>query len=126
MVCLLDTNVILRFLIGDNEEHLKLSTKIFEQIEQGSLKVEILSSVLMEVFFVLTKFYKISKSEVISDLKTILSLEGVVNKDKIILFETLNIIENRNIDFVDALICAKCRLQNYQKLSFDKDLNKCQ
>lgn len=126
MVYLLDTNVILRFLIGDNEEHLKLSTKIFEQIEQGSLKVEILSSVLMEVFFVLIKFYKISKSEVISDLKTILSLEGVVNKDKIILFETLNIIENRNIDFVDALICAKCRLQNYQKLSFDKDLNKCQ
>lgn len=125
MVYLLDANIIIRFLVGDNEEHLKISTRYFEQIEQGSLEVEILSSVLMEVFFVLTKFYKISKVEVISDLKTILSLVGVVNKDKGILFETLNIIEHKNIDFVDALICAKCKLQDYDKLSFDADLKKC-
>ena len=110
MVYLLDTNIIIRFLVGDNEEH---------------LEVEILSDVLMEAFFVLTKFYKLPKIEVISDLKTILSFEGVVNKDKVILFETLSIIENKNIDFVDALICAKCKFQNYEKLSFDKDLSKC-
>jgi len=125
MVYLLDTNIIIRFLVGDNEEHLEKSTKYFEQIEQGSMKVEILSDVLMEAFFVLTKFYKLLKREVISDLKVILSFEGVVNRNKIILFEALSIIENKNIDFVDALICAKCRFQNYDKLSFDKDLDKC-
>ena len=125
MVYLLDTNIIIRFLVGDNEEHLAKSTEYFEQIELGSMEVEILSDVLREAFFVLTKFYKLPKIEVISDLKTILSFEGVVNKDKVILFETLSIIENKNIDFVDALICAKCKFQNYEKLSFDKDLNKC-
>jgi len=125
MVYLLDTNIIIRFLVGDNEEHLKISAEYFEQIEQGSMEVEILSGVLMEAFFVLTKFYKLPKTEVISDLKTILSFEGIVNKNKVILFETLNIIANKNIDFVDALICAKCTLQNYDKLSFDKDLLKC-
>ena len=125
MVYLLDTNIIIRFLVGDNEEHLAKSTEYFEQIELGSMEVEILSGVLMEAFFVLTKFYKLPKIEVISDLKTILSFEGVVNKDKVILFETLSIIENKNIDFVDALICAKCKFQNYEKLSFDKDLSKC-
>ena len=125
MVYLLDTNIIIRFLVGDNEEHLAKSTEYFEQIELGSMEVEILSDVLMEAFFILTKFYKVPKVEVISDLKTILSFEGVVNKDKVILFETLSIIENKNIDFVDALICAKCKFQNYEKLSFDKDLSKC-
>jgi predicted nucleic-acid-binding protein len=125
MVYLLDTNIIIRFLVGDNKEHLAKSTEYFEQIELGSMEVEILSDVLMEAFFVLTKFYKLPKIEVISDLKTILSFEGVVNKDKVILFEALSIIENKNIDFVDALICAKCKFQNYEKLSFDKDLNKC-
>lgn len=125
MVYLLDTNIIIRFLVGDNEEHLAKSTEYFEQIELGSMEIEILSDVLMEAFFVLTKFYKLPKVEVISDLKTILSFEGVVNKDKVILFEALSIIENKNIDFVDALICAKCKFQNYEKLSFDKDLNKC-
>jgi predicted nucleic-acid-binding protein len=125
MVYLLDANVIIRFLTGDDEKFLKKSIEYFEQIEKKELKVEILSEVVMEVFFVLIKFYKLPKNEVISDLKVILSLEGVVNKDKIILFEALNIIENKNIDFVDALICAKCKLQGYGKLSFDKDLNKC-
>lgn len=125
MVYLLDTNIIIRFLVGDHGEHLEQSTEYFEQIEQGSMEVEILSDVLMEAFFVLTKFYKLPKAEVISDLKTILSFKGVVNKDKVILFETLSIIENKNIDFVDALICTKCKFQNYEKLSFDKDLNKC-
>ena len=125
MVYLLDTNIIIRFLVGDNEEHLKKSNEYFEQIEKASMEVEILSDVLMEAFFVLTKFYKLPKIEVISDLKTILSFEGVVNKDKVILFEALNMIENKNIDFVDALICAKCKFQNYEKLSFDKDLSKC-
>lgn len=125
MVYLLDTNIIIRFLVGDNEKFLEQSTEYFNQIETGALEVEILSEVLMETFFVLTKFYKLPKNEVISDLKTIISLEGVVNKNKIILFEALNIIENKNIDFVDALICAKSKLQGYEKLSFDKDVRKC-
>lgn len=125
MVYLLDTNIIIRFLVGDNKEHLEKSTEYFEKIEQGLMEVEILSDVLMETYFVLTKFYKLPKTEVISDLKTILSFEGVVNKNKIILFETLSVVENKNIDFVDALICVKCKFQNYDKLSFDKDLEKC-
>ncbi len=125
MVYLLDTNVIIRFLTGDDEKFLNASTEYFRRIESGALHVEILSEVLMETFFVLTKFYKLSKKEVLSDLKILLSLQGVVNRDKVVLFETLNILENRSIDFVDALICAKCRLQNYDKLSFDADLAEC-
>lgn len=125
MVYLLDTNVIIRFLVGDNEKFLEQSTEYFSQIEKASLQVEILEGVLMEAFFVLTKFYKLPKSEVIQDLKTILALDGVVNHNKIILNETLNIIDNKNVDFVDALICTKSNLQNYGKLSFDNDVKKC-
>jgi predicted nucleic-acid-binding protein len=138
MVYLLDTNVIIRFLIGDHEEFLKQSKQYFRDIETASLQVEILEGVLMEAFFVLTKFYKLPKSEVIQDLKTILALDGVVNHNKIILHEALNIVDNKNVDFqgkfakatafatfVDALICAKSNLQNYGKLSFDSDVKKC-
>ncbi len=125
MVYLLDANVIIRFLIGDNEEFLTQSISIFNNIENASLEVEILESVLMEVFFVLTKFYQLPKKEVINDLKAILALNGVVNSNKAILIEALTLIEHKNIDFVDALICAKSKLQGYEKLSFDKDVKKC-
>ena len=125
MVYLLDTNIIIRYLTGDNEEFLKKSIEYFKDIETAKIKVEILEIVLMEAFFVLTKFYKLPKKDVILDLKTILSLDGVVNSNKIILYEALSIVENKNIDFVDALICTKSKLQGYGKLSFDNDVKKC-
>ncbi len=123
MVYLIDTNVIIRFLVGDHKEHLEIATEIFRKIELGEYEVEILESVVMEVLFVLIKFYKLPKEEVIDDLKRIIAFRGVVG-NKILLIETLNIVENKNIDFVDALICAKSNLQGYGKLSFDKDVNK--
>ena len=125
MVYLLDANIIIRFLVGDDEKFLLRSIEYFKDIEISKLQVEILEGVLMEVFFVLTKFYRLPKNEVISDLKTILALDGVVNSNKIILHETLTIVETKNIDFVDALICAKSNLQGYGKLSFDNDVKKC-
>ncbi len=125
MVYLLDTNVIIRFLVGDHEVHLAQSIEIFKRIEIAKLQVEILESVLMEAFFVLTKFYKLPKEEVINDLKTILAFSGVVNSNKPILYETLTIMERKNIDFVDALICAKSKLQGFGRLSFDDDVKRC-
>jgi predicted nucleic-acid-binding protein len=125
MIYLIDTNIIIRFLVGDNEDFLQKSIKYFQDIESSKIQVEILDGVIMEAFFVLTKFYKLPKDEVITDLKSIIALDGVINSDKIVLYEALSIVENKNIDFVDALICAKSKLQGYGKLSFDNDLKKC-
>ncbi|MGV6815889.1 MAG: PIN domain-containing protein [Thiotrichales bacterium] len=122
MASQIDTNVIIRFLVGDHEKHLQESIKIFEEIERGALEVEILSTVLMEALFVLTKFYKIPKSEVVTDLKAILALEGVINRDKIILSDALTLYLQKNIDFVDALILTKSQLQGYDRISFDQDV----
>ena len=123
MVFLIDTNIIIRFLVGDHEEHLKVATEIFAKVENAEIEVEILEIVIMEALFVLTKFYKLPKSEVVADLKRLIALQGVVG-DKVLLIETLHIVDDKNIDFADALICAKSRLQGYKKLSFDADINK--
>ena len=77
MVSLIDTNVIIRFLVKDNEEQFIISKDIFQQIQMGALKVEILSEVLMEVLFVMIKVYKIPKSIVIEKLKSLLLLDGL-------------------------------------------------
>lgn len=53
MVFLIDTNIIIRFLIGDNEEQLQIATEIFTKVEDGEIEVGILDSVLMEALFVL-------------------------------------------------------------------------
>lgn len=127
MVSLIDTNIIIRFLVNDNEEQFIISKDIFKQIQLGTLKVEILSEVLMEVLFVMIKVYKIPKSIVIEKLKSLLLLDGVVNDDKGICMDALNLMQNKKIDYVDALICTKNVLQGYGKISFDKDvMKKCE
>ena len=127
MVSLIDANIIIRFLVGDHEEHLKKSRKIFVHIQDNTLQVEILSEVLMEVLFVVVKQYKVPKDITVEKLKSILLLEGVVNTDKIMLIETLNMFLDKNIDYVDTLICTKSKMQGYGKISFDKDvMKKCE
>ncbi len=127
MVSLIDTNVIIRFLAADVEKLHRKSTEIINQIYHDELQVEILGEVIMEVLFVMKGVYNESKEETSEHLKTILSFKGVVNEDKYILIEALNMICHKNIDFVDALICTKSKMQGYDKISFDKDvMKKCE
>jgi predicted nucleic-acid-binding protein len=127
MVSLIDTNVIIRFLAADVQEQHLMSVDIMNKIHAGELKVEILGEVLMEVLFVMKRGYKEPKVVTVESLKEILSLRGVVNNDKYILLEALTMFCDKNIDFVDALICIKSRLEGYDKISFDKDvMKKCE
>jgi len=128
MVYLIDTNVIIRFFVGNEQDKdYNKSVQIISEIEQGMLQVEILSEVVMEVIFVMTKFYKSPLDKIALGLKELILLDGVVNKNKYILVNTIDMMVEKNIDFVDALICSKAKLQNYGKISFDKDVvNKCE
>jgi len=124
MALLIDTNILVRYLAGDHAEFLTTSAALFEQVERGEQDIVILDSVVMEAFFVLTKFYHLPKAEVIDDLKTILAFAGVINDDKFQIIEALNLILYKNIDFVDALLCVKSKLYGLELLSFDDWLNK--
>ena len=124
MTLLIDTNVIVRYLIGDHAEHLAIATTLFTQVERGEVEVIILVSVVMGAFFVLTKFYQLPKAEVIDDLKNIFAFAGVINVDKFQIIETLNLVLYKNIDFVDAWLCVKSKLYELELFSFDERLNK--
>ena len=127
MVSLIDTNVIIRFLAADVEKQHLVSVDIMNKIRSEEIKVEILSEVIMEVLFIMTKFYNEPKKSIIEYLQSILLLDGVVNKDKFIIIETLSMMHYKKIDYVDSLICVKSKMQGYGKISFDKDvMEKCE
>ena len=127
MVSLIDTNVIIRFLAADVEKQHLISVDIMNKIRNEEIKVEILGEVIMEVLFIMTKFYNEPKNSIIEYLQSILLLDGVVNKDKFIIIETLSMMHYKKIDYVDSLICVKSKMQGYGKISFDKDvMEKCE
>ncbi len=122
---LLDANVLIRFLTKDHEEHYKKSYKIFEQIESGEMEALLMDFILAEVVYVLKRIYKYNKSDISSALKKILLYNHLYTENKLVIFEALTIYTDKNIDFADAMLCAKRQIEGFEIISFDKDLDRC-
>ena len=122
---LLDTNVVVRFLIRDNEEYFLKSVAIFQDIEEGKIEAMLMDFIVAEIVYVLHRIYRHSKKEIATTLKKLLLYEHLYTENKLITFEALEIYAEKNIDFADAVLCAKQRLEGFEIISFDKDIGRC-
>ncbi len=114
----LDANYILRFLLKDNEKMYSIAKEV---ISQNNCIID--NEVLAEVVFVLLKVYKVTKADIREILEKFISFENIVLNDKTTILNALKIFEENNLDFVDAILCAKSK--KYMVKTFDKKLNKC-
>jgi len=122
---LLDANVIIQFLTRDHEEHYLKSIEVFESIESGQTEALLMDFILAEVVYVLKRIYKHEKEEISSALKKLLLYKHLYTDNKIVTFEALEIYAKRNIDFADAMLCAKKNIEGFAIVSFDKDVERC-
>ena len=123
---LLDTNVVIRFLTRDHEEYYHKSVEIFRDIESGKKEALLMDFIFAEIIYVLKRIYKYSKNDIASVLKKLLLYKNLYTENKLITFEALEIYADKNIDFADAMLCAKQKLEGFEIISFDKDLERCQ
>lgn len=115
----LDANYILRYLLKDDEK-MFLDAKAVISKE----RCIVLNEVLAEVVYVLQGVYGIPKSVISQTLGDFVSLESMVMyEQKSVFMEALHLYNDRNIDYVDATLCAL--KDTYEIKSFDKKLMKC-
>ena len=122
---LLDTNVLIRFLTRDDEGYYLESVEIFRDIESGKIEAMLMDFIVAEVVYVLKRIYKHSRSDIASVLKKLLLYKHLYTENKLITFEALEIYADKNIDFADAMLCAKQKLEGFEIISFDKDIERC-
>ncbi len=122
---LIDTNYIIRFLTMEPMEHYEKAKELFYRVAKREVEVIISEGIIMECYFVLLKFYKWDKERIINKLEKILKMKNVLCNEKYIILQVLDILRVKNIDFIDALLCAKNKALGYEILSFDKDIEKC-
>ncbi|WP_297445272.1 PIN domain-containing protein [Desulfurobacterium sp.] len=122
-VTIIDTNVVLRYLLRDHEEFYREAEALFDKAFSGKKKVLLLDTVIAEVVYVLSGLYKVKRQEIAHVLKELLKAKGINAVDKDVLFDALKIFAEKNLDFVDCLICAYG--SRYQVMSFDKKVRKC-
>lgn len=121
---IVDTNVIVRYLINDQPELHKKSRNFLDLVKLGKIKAYIEQTIFTEVIFVLTNLYNIPRDKIKESLHSLLLYRGFYNSEKDILIESLNIYTQTNLHIVDCIIAAKAKFENLEIQSFDQKLMK--
>ena len=122
-VYLIDTNVILRYLLDDHETYSSKAKSFMLQVSQGKIKVEIQVPVIVECIYVMEKYYGVSRNEIVESLSAILNFSGIVNSDRSEILKALLKYKTSNTDIVDCILAAHSSPEKVV-VSFDKDLKK--
>jgi len=91
----------------------------------GKVKAFLLDLIIAEIIYVSRSIYKREKMEISSILREMILMEYLYVENQPIVLEALTLYATKNIDFADAMLCAKKNLEGYEIMSFDKDVKKC-
>lgn len=118
---LIDSNLIVRFLLQDNPVQSPLATKLLKNPEERFYLTDVVTA---EVIWVLSSFYKIQRREIIEKIYLLLALP-TIDSNRHILIRALYLYGNFNIDFIDAYLAAYSEEEKMEGIySFDKGLDK--
>lgn len=122
----IDTNVILRLLLGDIPQQTKASQKIFKEIEEGKKKGIISFLVINELIWILEHFYQQKRKNYVPLLLKLLSLRKIkiLETKKEFLLRVLEKMMESSLDFVDLYLAFLSKKENWQLKTFDKKLKR--
>ena len=125
----IDTDVIIRFLTGDDLRKQAAAATLFEQIEQGLLTVTAPDTVIADAVYVLSspRLYHIARSEVRELLTPLVRLPHFRVQNDASVLRALDLYASTNLDFGDTLIIASMEQQNSHILySYDTGFDRVQ
>jgi len=121
----LDTNILIRFLVKDDNKQAKLVYKVFKEAEakQEILFVPLL--VVLEVIWVLQSVYKISDKDILEAISELLLMPVLKFEMQQAIQEFIASAENIKLDLSDILIAHSAKLSGCESvLTFDKKASK--
>ena len=121
---LVDTNLIVRYLVQDHERHAKAAGRLFDACDRGDVVIVVLPAVLAECVFVLESFYEHPRGDIASALGRLISSPGVEIGGAATHLDALDRYRKMKVHFVDCLIAATAAAENMPVASFDQDFRK--
>lgn len=97
-----DANIILRYLTKDDAQKEKKCAELFERTSMGKEILYTSSLVIAEVVWVLERFYKLNRSQVVVYTEKILNTPFLECDEKDALFIAIGLYDLKKIDFIDA------------------------
>ena len=119
----LDTNVVVRFLVRDDEQQWQIADRYINEALQANEPCLINNIVLCEVVWVLRSRYKLSREKLIDTLENILKANIFVFENREAIEWAIGQMKSGNADFSDYLITRLNQLAGCEETaSFDAKL----
>jgi predicted nucleic acid-binding protein len=121
----IDSNVILRYLTQDPPKMAEKALKIFTEAKKGRLILLITPLTVAEVVWVLESYYGHPKKDIADTLTQFLLCDGLEIESLELMIGSLNLYQERNIDFADAVLASQALRKGPPSIySFDHHLNR--
>ena len=103
----IDTNVLVRFLVRDDQTQFKKARKLLKREVSNGRRVFINQLVLLETEWVLRSRYGLAKTLMLDTISRLLDAPDIQLEDEPAVEEALFIWRDANADFADCLIGAR-------------------
>jgi|SRR3989338_9363175 len=115
---LLDTNLIIRFLVNDDPQKVDKVEKLL--VDKNNTNI-LLDTIVAEIIWVLNSYYSLNKSEVIEKIRALIHLD-TIDCNAVLLNKALSVWAENNISYVDSYIVAVAKLGNIPLFTYDDKL----
>ncbi len=117
----IDANVVLRYLIRDDEELFFLASRVMEMAERGEVRLHLSPVTVAELVWVLDSFYDYPRNQVAEVVSSFVKAGGVAVEERDLIIKALEDYSNLNVDFIDAYIAARAHASKWPVVTFDRD-----
>jgi predicted nucleic acid-binding protein len=123
---LLDTNILLRHILGDSAEQSPRATAVISRIARGEETVRLADTVVFEAVFTLERFYRVPRSAIRDALQPILHLPGVILPGKTAYSRVFDLyVGSAGLSFADCFqIVLAQRLNLRSIISFNRAIDR--
>ena len=121
MSCFVDTNVLVRHLVGDPPDMARRATALLKS-EEHLLVADL---IVAETIYVLESFYEVERPQISLAIRSLLAMESVSVVDQPLLLRATEVYEGDRLDFAEAYLVACAESTSIGKIaSFDQSIDR--
>ena len=121
----IDTNILIRFLVGDDEMQAKKVYSILKKAESGKKDLFVPLLVVLEMIWVLESVYDISRTEILDSISDLLLMPIFKFDQQSALQQLLHSAQGNKYDLSDLLIAHSAKVNGCEAvITFDKKASK--
>jgi predicted nucleic-acid-binding protein len=119
---IVDTNILLRIFVNEDNEQNKETYKVLEKVDKGDLILIVPNEVVIEAVWVMESYYKFDRNVISSSIQRLMDSDGV--EYNTYMHEAIINYKDSRCDIVDLYLASLSNMTRTSLLTWDKDFKK--